>query len=394
VAISNPGPGLPGLVNIVDFSGDTVLITAGIGVNPQYLILGGSGSEGYTINGDGTISSFSISTSLLSSAVDTTTLLPNTNPSSIFPEGTYTYITQPGTGTTVPATVGEYTGIPPSLQQDISDIGPNPVFIAGVASAPRVYAISQGTLNTGGTPAGAGTVAAIETTTNSVSSTLPVGTLPVYGVMTADTRRAFIINHNSNNVTVINSQQNALDIGVTNGTIADPSAVGPIWADFAPTLNELVVANQGTGTSKGSVSIFSIPLCNAAALATNPNCNVNDPIDAVGFGSLVANISVGVNPTMVAVLQDGSQAFVINQADSTVSAINLVTDTVIATIPVPDTPHPTFLAVTTGSPGYPGKVYVTSSASTTMTVIRTDTDAVDTTIPLQGTGVQVRVTAP
>ena len=392
VVISNPGPGLPGLVNFVDFSGDTVLITADIGVNPQYLILGASGTQGYTINGDGTISSFAISTALLSSAVDSTTLLPNTNPSSIFPEGTFTYITQPGDGSLVPPTVGEFTGVPPSLQQNISSIGPNPVFIAGIAAAPRVYAISTG--SPAGSACSGGSVGAIETTTNSVSSTLCAGTDPIYGVMTADTRRAFIINHGSNNVTVINSQQNTLDAGVASGIIADPSAVAPVWADFAPTLNELVVANQGTGTSKGSVSIFSIPLCNAAALATNPNCNLNDPVDAVGFGNLVASIPVGVNPTMVAVMQDGSQAFVINQADSTVSAINLTTDTVIATIPVPATPNPTFLAVTTGSPGFPGKVYVTSTGSTTMTVIRSDTDTVDTTVPLQGTGVQVRVTLP
>ena len=303
----------------------------------------------------------------------------------IFPEGTYTYITQPGR-----SDVAELSGTPPTLQQEISDIGQNPVYIAGVASAPRIYAISQGPLSNG-VPTGAGTAAAIETSTNTVSSTIPVGTKPVYGVMTANALRAFVINQGSNNVTAINSESNILDTGTVsgNGTLTDPAAVAPIWADFAPTLNELVVANEGDGTTNGSVSIFSIPLCSSTAIS-NPNCSTTNPIDAVGFGTLVAHIPVGKNPLMIAALQDGSQAYVINQGDSTVSVINLTTDTVTATIPVPDTPNPTFIAVTTGAPG---KVYVTSTSSTTMTVIRTDTNTVDTTVPLQGTGIQVRVTA-
>ncbi len=32
---------------------------------------------------------------------------------------------------------------------------------------------------------------------------------------------------------------------------------------------------------------------------------MNNPVDAVGFGTLVAHIPVGIDPVMVAVLQDG-----------------------------------------------------------------------------------------
>lgn len=394
VAISDPNLGgagtLPGLVTIVDFSGDTVLITANLGVKPYYLILGSSGGTGLTLNGDGTVNSFNISTTLLSSSVLQTTLLPNTvanasQPTSIFPEGSFTYITQPGR-----SSVAELTGSPLALQQELSPVGPSPVYIAGVASAPRIYALSPSA-----TTGAAGTATAIETTTNTPSSSLPVGVNPVYGVMTSDGRRAFVMNQGSNGVSVIDAQNNQLDPGATtNGTVGliqDPKAVAPVWADFAPTLSELVVANAGDGTSNGSVSIFSIPLCSASSLPTNPNCNTSNPVDAVGFGNLVASVPVGKNPIMVGVLQDGTQAYVINEGDSTVSVVNLTTNTVSATIPVPATPNPTFVAVTTGTPT--GKVYVTSSTSKTMTVIRTDTNQVDTTVPLQGFGMQVRVTA-
>jgi YVTN family beta-propeller protein len=391
VAISDPNLGdpngtLPGLVTFVDFSGDTVLITANIGVKPYYLILGASGSTGITLNQDGTVNSFGISTSLLSSAVQQTTLLQNPTgaplPTSIFPQGTYTYITQPGR-----ASVAELAGSPLTLRQELAPVGAAPIYIAGVASAPRIYALSPSA--TAGSP---GTATPIETSTNTPSTALPVGVNPVYGVMTADARRAFVMNQGSNTVSVIDAQNNQLDTGVTNGTIQDPNAVAPIWADFAPTLSELVVANEGTGTDNGSVSIFSIPLCSALSPTGNPNCNVNNPIDATGFGALVANIPVGKNPLMVGVLQDGTQAYVINQGDSTVSVINLKTNTVTATISVAaTTPNPTFLAVTTGTPT--GKVYVTSTTSKLMTVIRTDTNQVDTAISLQGYGIQVRMTA-
>ena len=393
VAISDPNLGnvggtLPGLVTFVDFSGDTILITAGLGVKPQYLILGSGGGTGYTLNGDGTVNSFTIFTGLLSSAILETTLLPSTNPAiplptSIFPQGTYTYITQPGR-----ASVAEFAGSPLALQQELAPVGALPSYIAGVASAPRIYALSASA-----TAGAAGTATGIETTANTPDNPLPVGINPVYGVMTADGRRVFVMNQGSNSVSVIDAQNNRLDPGVSTGTtglITDPNAVSPLWADFAPTLSEVMVANAGNGITNGSVSIFSIPLCSATALS-NPNCNTANPIDAAGFGNLVANVPVGKNAIMVAALQDGTQAYVINEADSTVSVINLTTNTVTATIPVPATPHPTFIAVTTGTPT--GKVYVTSSTSKIMTVIRTDTNAVDTTVDLQGYGVQVRMTA-
>ncbi len=394
------GGGLNGILTFADFSGDTVLVTTSIGVDPQYLILSGS-STAYILNGDGTVNTAPLSTSLIASNVTQTTLLSNPAPnaSSIFPQGTYTYITQPGR-----SSVAELTGSSQlNLQQELASVGPSPIYIAGVASAPRIYVLSPSA-----NPGAPGTATPIEVNTNTPSGSLAVGVNPIYGVMTADARRAFVLNNGSNTVSVINAQNNQLDAGVTNGIISDPLAVAPIWADFAPTLSELVVLNQGSGGGQGSVSIFSIPLCSAAAQPTNPNCNVNNPIDAAGFGTLVAHIPVGKGPLMVGVLQDGSQAYVVNQLDSTVSVINLTTNTVTATIPVPATPNPTFLAVTTGTPT--GKVYVISSGlsiglngttagnatsgSKTMTVIRTDTNQVDTTIPLQGYGVQVRMSAP
>ena len=148
-------------------------------------------------------------------------------------------------------------------------------------------------------------MAAIETGTNTISTTLPVGVGPVYGVMTADQRRVFILNQADGTVSVINSQTNALDSLPSTSLSTIPVGVRPVWADLASGLDELVVANEGNGTtSPGSVTIINIPLCSATALPTNPNCNPANPIDATTFGQVVATIPVGINPIMVSVLSD------------------------------------------------------------------------------------------
>jgi len=406
VVFTNP---TPGLVTFVDFSGDTVLITAQIGVNPYYLILNSGGTTGYTLNSDHTLTTFDVDTQLLQSNILQTTLLPGAAPVSIFPEGTNTYVTDPGLNV-----VSQFTGQPLNLQQQLS-VNPafTPIYVTGIASAPRVYAISQ---RKGG---GLGQVSTIETTSNTVDpNPIPVGQNPVYGVMTNDAKRAFILNQGEGTMSVINAQTNLLDTVPAGATNPIKVGTSPLWADFAPTRNEMVVANAGDGVNPGSLSIISTPLCSAAAQPNNPNCDPNNPVDAVGFGTVLATVPVGVNPVMVGVLQDGTRAYVVNSGNPklpcagagvtgpstgcSVSVINLTTNTVTATIPLPLSPvnagspvlngHPNYIAVTTGTPT--GKVYVTSPESNFMTVIRTDTDAVDTTIPLQGNGVSVRVTQP
>ena len=403
VAISS-NPGQQGLVSIVDFSGDTILDTTLIGRDPQYLMLDSSGTMGYTLNGDGTLNSFNISTNLQANQVLQSTLLPGANPLALLVGGLNLYVAQSGRNSV--AQLQAVGGGPPAIQQELRT-GQGTVYTVGIANAPRAYAIVQGTAGT------VGTVAGIEVATNTLSSSIPVGVNPVYGVMTADTRRAFILNKGSNTVSVVNAQSNALDnfsaAPVQAGTI--PVGVAPVWADLAPTLSELVVANAGDGIHPGSVTIINIPLCSATTVTSNPTCDPANPVDAVGFGQVLATVPVGINPVMVAVMQDGSRAYVANAGNAatpgvpatpgSISVINLTTNTVTATIPAAASlnpadavvhGHPGFISVTTGTPT--GKAYVTAPDSLDLTIIRTDLDTVSTHLSLQGNGVQVRVTAP
>lgn len=407
VVAATTGVNTPGVINIEDVWGDTVSNLITIDNNPQFLALGFTSGAAYTLNGDGTVNYFSISASTLSSQVNSITLPTGANPNFLLSYGTYNYVTEPG----LSAIGSLQAGTPPTLRQQLP-VPANPVYIAGASGQPRVYAVSNGV-----TP---GQVAAIETSTNTVSNTITVGNNPVFAIMSADGKRVYVLNEGSGTVSVINGQTNQLDSfqdPVTTqptSIMHDPSAVQPVWAGFAPTLNELIVANAGpTPSSNGTLSIFSIPTCLASSSASNPNCDPINPVDANGFGTVLANIPVGPNPIMVTVLQDGSQAYVANAGTASipgsVTIINLTTRTVVGTIPAspdgtcnPASPttsnplticgHPTWIDSTVGTPT--GKVFVVSSDSTNMSVIRSDINAVSAQIPLSGYGVSVRVTSP
>ena len=439
-ATSCSGSTSPGLLTFVDFSGDTVLTTPQVLANPNYLAIAPGGSQGYIINPAGSFNEFSAGnpTALISSDIGQSTLSAGSLPVSIsaFTLASTTasvFVAEPALSQVAALT---NTG---SLYQNIG-VPNNPIYVVGTSGARRAYVISQGDGVT------ASTVSSVESGNLAVSSAIPVGINPTYGVMTADGNRAFILNKGSGTVSVINVPNNGLDVAnpvipapstpctPSSGicTPCDPSSgsactpctpspgqacvptlgLNPVWADLSPLTSQLVVLNQGDGVHPGSLSIINIPLCNAASPATNPNCDPNNPSDAVGFGTVLKTVPVGVNPVMVSVLQDGTKAYVANQGNAaagvegSVSVVNLVSGTVSTTIPavssttatsdVNTTPgsvygHPTTIAATTGNPT--GKVYVTSSDNKFLTVIETDTDTVTTHVNLQGLGVRVVVTA-
>lgn len=447
-----------GLMTLVDFSGDTVLVTATLGLNPYYMALNTQGNTGFTLNSDKTVTSFDISTSLISSQVLESTLESGANPASLFATATTTYI--PDTAVNA---VDQLVGTPPALKQYLPVAsGYTPIYVVGQSGAARIYAISPSTSG------GPGQVSAIETNSNTISATLPVGRGPVYGVMTVDDRRAFILNQTDGTVSVINVQNNGLDqfgptitgfsiagnvvtftaqnslspgakvtiAGLSAGTYLNGQSLtvlaaglsstqfaasfthtpvgatvdlgtayitnsiiqvgtNPVWADLASGLDELVVVNAGNGTTPGSVSLVNIPLCSATALQTNTNCDPDNPIDATAFGTPVGPaIQVGVNPVMVSVLSDYSRAYVANAGNATTPGSVSVVNLTSNTVTATIPINGHPVYIATSDAAPTGKVYVVCNDSQVMTVIETDTDSVDTTIPLQGYGVSVRTTAP
>jgi YVTN family beta-propeller protein len=386
VVVSAPSPTTPGIATIIDYSGDTVLAYAPIGVGPNVFTLDQGGTSGYTINSDGTLSDFPVASSLQAKQVTYTTFPSTAMPVNMF---------SPSIGLWVADLNGNaidvFTGFPEAFKLAIP-VAPTPVSLVGPSlQGQRDYAISQGAVaggtacNVSPTTAPTGEADGIETATFTVSSTIPLGKCPVFGVQSSDNRRFFVLNRGDDTITVINSQNNTLDSCTPfqnqNGQTVNchPSLpvspapgfahAGPVYAEYNAATSQLVVSNY----DGNSVSVIDVSMDEYGN-------------DSQTFGTTFT-IPVGNNPASVTVLADGSRAYTANQTDGTVSVVNLSSHTLEKTLPVNG--HPRTVVSTQNSTE--GKVYAASPDSPFLTILRTDLDIVDTTILVQGNIVDVRV---
>ncbi len=415
--VSDPSPTAPGIATIIDYSGDAVMAESPIGPGPVSFTVDATGSTGYTVNSDGTLTNFQISSQLQARNLQYSTLLAGTQAVNLFSPSSGLWLADLNGNV-----VDVLSGYPESFKLALP-VATTPVMIAGPGTVgERNYAISQdfdGPASTSDPTGGVkcnispttapvnGEADAIETSTDTLSARIPpgpstgplLGQCPVYAVTSADTKRTFVLNRGSDTVTVINSQNNTLDActpfvdqtgqlvtchptlplsttavtasGITppNGTAGMGSIAGPVYAEYNPATSELVVANYDGGT----ISVIDVSLDEYGN-------------DSPTFGTTFT-IPVGRYPASVTVLADGSRAYTANQADQTVTIANLASHTVEKTLAV--TGHPRTVVSTENS--LYGKVYVASPDSPYLTIIRTDQDIVDTTVLVEGNIVDVRV---
>jgi DNA-binding beta-propeller fold protein YncE len=373
-----------GVVTILNFAGDSVMALANVGNGPLGFTVDPSGSTAYSENCDGTISAVPISNALQTNKVGSSTLLTGAVPINSLVAGTSQYVIEQGRDA-----VAVMSGAPPALKQEVP-VAPAVINATGVGNSQRVYSISQGNINTPGFAWGTcanpsavsvtGEADAIEVSTFTISARLPLGICPVYGVSSSDGRRAFILNRGSGTVTVINSQLNTLDTALNaTGTInlcggTTPCNAGPVYAELYTPASQLVVSNYDNNT----VSVIDV------SLDVYGN-------DSPTFGKVLATVPVGSHPAAVTVLQDGSRAYTANEADGTVTVVNLTSFTAQKTIQLGSgVTNPRSIISTYNYPA--GKVYVVSQNSPNVTIIRTDTDVVSATVQVQGNVVDVRAT--
>jgi len=407
VAVSTPSATTPGTATIIDYSGDSIMASAAIGIGPTSFTLDATGSSGYTINSDHTLTEFPVSTNLQEKLVLNTTLPPLAQPLNLF---------SPTAGLWAADLNGNlldiFVGNPLSYLSSIP-IAPTPVMVVGAGSgAQRYFILSQNIAaptgvecNTSPTTQPAGEATGIELSSYSSDPPIQVGKCPVYAVLSGDGKRLFVMNRGDDTISVINAQNDTLDTctGLVNqagqpvtchptlplsltavnalnaikpGSGTPPNGIagmtqtaGPVYAEYISATNQLVVANYGGN----SISIIDVSLDEYGN-------------DSPTFGTTYT-VPVGSNPACVTVLYDGSRAYTANQTDQTVTIVNLSSHIVEKTLPVSG--HPRTLVSTQNSTQ--GKVYVASPDSDVLTLIRTDQDIVDNTLLLQGNVVDVRV---
>ena len=403
VVISQPSL-TTGIATILDYSGDSVMAQAPVGPGPTAFTLDQGGFTGYTLNSDGTISNFPVSTSLQQKQITYTTV-PSTS--------RIVNLMAPSAGLWASDLTNDsidlFQSSPETFKLSIP-VQTTPVLIAGSGklTGQREYAISEGFSDSTGmacnvSPTSApshGWATPIEISSNAAEVPIPVGKCPVFAVQTPDLQRMFVLNRGDDTISVLNTQNNSLDqctpftnqsgqtvtchpalplslaavnaTGITppNGTAALPAVAGPVYAEYNAATQQLVVSDYDGGT----VSVIDVSL----DIYGN---------DSATFGTTYT-IPVGKNPASVTALYDGSRAYTANQADGSISVVNLVSHTLEKTLNVVG--HPRTVVSTQNS--IFGKVYVASPDSPYLTILQTTSDLVDTTVLIEGNVVDVRAT--
>lgn len=408
VVISTPSPTANGVATVIDYAGDTIMAQAPIGPNPTAFTLDANGANGYTLNSDHTLTNFEVSsTQPQEKNIYYSTLPPTAQVLGLF---------SPVAGLWAPdqnqnvVDVMAISGSAEAFKLAIP-VATTPISVVGLGSlGQQVYSVSQNVpfdVTCNNSPSSVtqnGEADALEVASYTVAARIPVGVCPVYGVASPDGRRIFVLNRGSDNITVINSQDNALDqctpftnqngqlvtchpslplsttAGLTGANV--PTVAGPVYAEYIPATEELVVADYDGGT----ISLIDVSL---------DEYGNDSPTFGTTYTIPVGNTATP-NPASVTVLSDGSKAYTANQNDGTqngtVTVINMSTHTVERTLTVVG--HPRTVLSTQNSEF--SKVYAVSPDSPYLTVLEstpTTTDQVDTTILVEGNIVDARVTS-
>jgi YVTN family beta-propeller protein len=210
-------------------------------------------------------------------------------------------------------------------------------FDSGVQADPAQAHVSAYVAN-----ANNNTVSVIDTASNTITATIPVGAAPVSLALTPDRAFLYVVNGRANSVTVVDTATNA-------------------------TVTTVAVGNAPFGIAVAPDGAF--------VYVTNLRGNNVSVIDTAS-NTVAATVPVGRFPEGVAITPDGAFAYVVNDGDSNVSVIATATNTVVTTVPVGVVPGPVAVSpdgtlVYIGNNIGPGVGGVSVISTATNTVIAT-----------------------
>jgi len=227
-----------------------------------------------------------------------------------------------------------------------------------------------------------GTVSVIDTATNTLIATVPVGSYP-FGVAVNPTEtKVYVANRGSSTVSVIDTATNTVTATIPVESGANGIAVTPDGKKVYVTnfdTNTVSVIDAATNTVTATVPVGSYPFGVAVSpdgtkvYVTNTNSQTVSVIDTA-TNTVTAIVPVEAWPFGVAVNPDGTRVYVTNYDSFTVSVIDTATNTVTATIPLGT--GPAGVSVTPDGT----KIYVANQYSSTVSVIDAATNTITATI--------------
>ena len=236
------------------------------------------------------------------------------------------------------------------------------------------------------------TVSVIDTTTNTVVDSIMVGVAPFGVAVTPDGSRVYVTSLLDGGVTVIDTATNTvittIPVGAFLGGLAITSDGERVYVlqrvgivSVIDTASNTVVAN--IPVSSGAFDIAISPDDTRAYVAHGDAPNVSPIVSVIdtATNTLIGVIQVGTGPTNIAITPDGTRAYVTPPVFNSVIVLDLVSSTVIGSIPTLDFP-PSDVAITPDG----ARVYVVSISVTlgitTLSIIDTATNTVIGGIPL------------
>lgn len=200
-------------------------------------------------------------------------------------------------------------------------VGAEPVDVAVLPNGARAYVTNMG----------AGTVSMIEIVSNTVASTIPVGSKPRGIAISPDGSRAYVANSGDNTLSVI-------DLG-SNAVVGPPIEVGtePDGVAISPDGSRAFVAQRGGNISvidtATNAIVASVPDAQAPSrlaigprggrgFVTDSGSNSVTAFNPISGNVVGAPVAVGSSPAGIAIGQSGSVAYVTSPADGTVSAVD------------------------------------------------------------------------
>ncbi len=305
-----------GNVSVIDTVNNTVTATVPVKSHPFGIAVSPDGTKVYVANnGDDNVSVIDTATKNITSTVPI-----GIDPAGYFPfgiavspGGERVYVTNTYKGCATKTCKGRKHSnkednhfsvhVIDTATNTVTDTVPVGSFPKGIAVSPdgkKVYVTNSWNDN----------VSVIDTAINTVISSVPVGRFPEGIAINPTGTRAYVTNSLDDNVSIINTKTNDVIATVNVG-------INPVGVSVNPEGTKVYVTNVGN---------FSVPDNTVSVIDTATD-------------NVTATVKVGQQPVGISVSPDGAKVYVANNGDDNVSIIDTATNNVTATVPVGTEPH-------------------------------------------------------
>jgi YVTN family beta-propeller protein len=252
------------------------------------------------------------------------------------------------------------------------------------------------------------TVSVIDTATNTMMGTIPVGRFPLGVAVAPDGSQVYVVNGDDNTVSVIDVATNAVTAAIQiPGGCPNGNGIGGMGGGVGVAITSDGRTAYVTDQCSASQAVAVIDTATATVTGTFPALVVTYGVAVTPDGSklyltalrtgvlvtdtatgtVIASLDGGRGPKGIAVSPDGSTVYVADVAG--VSIIDTATNTIVASVQLSAYAEDRW-GVAVAPDG--GKVYVTNFQDGTLSVVNTATNAIIATIPVGNGPVGVAVT--